>query len=129
MARPINRLTATKVANLKKKGRHADGGGLYIVVTGSGSKHWAYIYTRNGKTHEIGLGSVALPLADARKKAATCRAAVERGDDPRELRRRKEIPVFRTLAEEIFADKKSEFSDSYEKKWKRWLDYIYTVEV
>jgi Arm domain-containing DNA-binding protein len=129
MPRPIHKLSARKVKTVTKKGRYGDGGGLSLVVTGSGSKHWIFRYMRNRKAHEIGLGSIALSLSGARAKAAECREALANGQDPRGVRRRGDIPTFRTLAEELLAGKKSGWAESYAKKWRRQLDYIYGVSV
>jgi len=69
-AHGINRLSATKVNSIKKAGRHADGGGLYLKVRKSGSKGWVFIHMKNGKSKELGLGSCdVVSLSDARKKA------------------------------------------------------------
>ena len=74
MSRAINRLTVRKVETLNKAGRHADGGGLYLRITGQGSKSWSFLATYAGKRHEIGLGAVSsLGLAAARKVAAAMR--------------------------------------------------------
>ena len=40
-----------------KPGRHSDGGGLYLNVSPSGSKTWLFMWARDGKRREMGLGS------------------------------------------------------------------------
>ena len=71
MARVIGRLTALKVSRAIKHGMYADGGGLYLQVTGTGAKSWIYRYMLHGREREMGLGSLsAVCLADARTKAA-----------------------------------------------------------
>jgi hypothetical protein len=40
MARTRSRLTALKVASIKKPGLYADGGNLYLRVAREGSKGW-----------------------------------------------------------------------------------------
>lgn len=42
MARITQRLTAIEVTNLKEKGLYPDGDGLYLKVTGAGTKSWIY---------------------------------------------------------------------------------------
>ena len=44
MARQINRLSARRVQTLADPGRHADGGGLYLVVDKREGKRWVFIY-------------------------------------------------------------------------------------
>ena len=57
MARPTNKLTAVAVEKLKKIGRHADGGGLYLNISVSGSKSWVFIWAREKRKREMGLGA------------------------------------------------------------------------
>lgn len=84
MARGINRLSALKVKNQKKPGHYCDGGGLWLQVSGTGSKSWVFRYTRQGKTFELGLGSyLNVSLETAREKATDMRATLGRGDDPK----------------------------------------------
>ena len=89
MARRIDRLTAIAVAKKSAKGRYADGGGLYLQVGEKGGKSWMFRYSRNGKEHEMGLGSViTFSLAEARLRANRCRQLLADGIDP--LAERKE---------------------------------------
>lgn len=70
-------------AKISKPGRHADGGGLYLVVTRSGTRHWCFRYTRGGKAHEMGLGSFnTINLAEARGRARHCRQQLLDGTEP-----------------------------------------------
>jgi hypothetical protein len=88
MARVIGRLTALKVSRAIKSGMYADGGGLYLQVTGTGAKSWIYRYMLRGKEREMGLGSLsAVCLADARTKATECRSLRQAGVDPIEARK------------------------------------------
>jgi integrase len=87
VVKKINRLSARTVATLTKPGRHADGGDLYLKVDKGGAKRWVFLWMRNGRQREAGLGSVnAVPLAKAREKAAEMRAALADGRDPIEAR-------------------------------------------
>lgn len=83
MARPIKRLSDREVANKKDPGYYADGGGLWLQVSKAGTKSWIFRYTRQGKTHDLGLGSyLNVGLKAARDKAQEQREALGRGDDP-----------------------------------------------
>lgn len=87
MGRAVGRLSATLVAKTRKTGLHADGGGLYLQVTGAGARSWVYRFTLGGKTREMGLGSLqAVSLAQARQKATECRRQCAEGIDPIEAR-------------------------------------------
>ncbi len=77
------RLKTLKVKHARKPGMLADGNGLYLQVTRANARSWIFRYYRNGKSREMGLGSlVAVGLADARLKAAECRGVLANGIDP-----------------------------------------------
>ena len=87
MAHGINRLSARAVETAKNPGLIADGGGLYLQVSKSGAKSWLYKFMLNGRSREMGLGSLkAVSLANAREKAALCRSSLADGIDPIEAR-------------------------------------------
>ena len=103
MAKAANKLTARSVATLSEPGRHSDGGGLYLQVSPSGAKSWLFMFKRDGKRRELGLGSVReVPLAEARQKAAEMRRRLLEGEDPRQARDRDAGPVVPTFG--VFAD-------------------------
>ena len=77
------RLSSLTVKHARKPGMLADGNGLYLQVTRANARSWIFRYYRNGKSHEMGLGSLnAVSLADARLKAAACRGLLADGTDP-----------------------------------------------
>jgi hypothetical protein len=83
MARQMGRLTALAVSRAKSDGMYADGGGLYLQVTGAGARSWIYRYTLNGRSREMGLGSLAaVTLSEARARAAEARRLKSAGIDP-----------------------------------------------
>ena len=83
MPRTLNRLSPLKVQKLKQKGMHADGGGLYLRVTESGTKAWIFRFGENGKLRDMGLGPVhTISLPKARELARECRELRLRGIDP-----------------------------------------------
>ena len=80
MAREIKRLSPRAVATIAKRGRYADGGGLYLQVSAYDTKAWIFRYTLNGKPHEMGLGSLhTVLLPEAREAARECRKLVREG--------------------------------------------------
>ena len=90
--------------------RHADGNGLYLTVTPSGTKHWTQRLYIKGRRRSFGLGAYPLvPLGEARKLAAENRKVAREGGDPLEVRRKQaerrkkqdEIPNFRDAAEAV----------------------------
>jgi integrase len=83
MARQLEKLTAREVDVATTPGYLHDGGGLYLQISGSGSKSWVYRFTFNGKRRESGLGRYpALSLANARVKCRAGREQVALGIDP-----------------------------------------------
>jgi integrase len=85
MTRTIHKLTTRTVETISKPGRHSDGGGLYLSISGEGRRRWVFMYTRNAKQREAGLGSAAkggVSLKTARDKAAEGRALLKAGVDP-----------------------------------------------
>ncbi|MEJ7807079.1 MAG: integrase arm-type DNA-binding domain-containing protein [Telluria sp.] len=84
----LNKLTAVAILRLKEPGYYGDGGGLVLQVSLSGAKSWLFRYSRAGKKHEMGLGSLGtVDLAGARDKAKRCRAQLLEGQDPLDGRR------------------------------------------
>jgi len=77
------KLTAITVRKLQKPGLHADGNGLYLRITKTGSKSWVMRYQDHGKPKTIGLGSaVKIPLAEARETVERLQKAKRDGADP-----------------------------------------------
>ena len=96
----MSKLTALSVKKAKS-GKHGDGGGLYLVVSGTGARKWVLRIQVRGKRRDLGLGSATnVSLAEAREAAEDMRRAIRRGDDPVAERRRARatIPTFREAA-------------------------------
>ena len=114
------KLTA-KTVQTAKPGRHADGGGLYLLVKPTGARSWLLRVQVDGRRRDIGLGSAEtvalamrseiagdipleeksrLTLAEARELAARLRNAAKAGRDPAAERKRdrKAPPSFREAA-------------------------------
>lgn len=128
MTRELNRLTARKIAALATPGRHADGGGLYLVIDDAGSKRWVFLYRLNGKRREMGLGGLSkVPLATAREKAEAARHAVGRGLDPIEAANGKAappaIPTFAECAASYMRDHQASWRNpKHRAQWQQTLD-------
>lgn len=96
--RARNRLSASSITKGKATGLYADGGGLYLRISVSGTPGWIFRYARNGKTHDHGLGRYPdVTLARAREKAAECRTALTDDIDP--IERRKALRADTALAD------------------------------
>src|SRR5688572_25444806 len=131
MKRTINRLSARQVETLKKPGRHADGGNLYLKIAPDGSRRWVFMYILDGKQREMGLGSASkggVLLGAARSRAAGARAALAGGIDPmvakREAERRSAItnaPTFGKTADDYIAAMKPSWRNA-----KHAAQWVYT---
>jgi integrase len=96
----MRKLTALGVKKAAP-GRHGDGGGLYLMVSNSGSRKWVLRIQMNGKRRDFGLGSASkVSLSEAREAAEDMRRAVNRGQDPvaEKRRARAVMPTFREAA-------------------------------
>jgi len=104
VARKINRLNARAVATIAERGRHADGGGLYLSISPNGGRRWVFLFRWHGKPTEIGLGSVRdVTLARARELAAQARTKLTEGLNPRDARRLSEDATFGECADRVIA--------------------------
>ena len=111
------RLSAARVKAIKKPGMHGDGNGLYLRVTGSGSRSWMQRIVIHGRRRDLGLGGYpAIGLAEARALALANKALVTAGRDPLAERHRANVPTFREAAKKV-----------YEANLPRWRNGKHTV--
>jgi integrase len=102
----VAKLTAKSVERAKP-GRHADGLGLYLLVSKTGAKSWVLRVQVHGRRRDIGLGSIAeLTLAEARDKARELRKVAKSGRDPIAARDRAKfaVPTFEAATESCYRD-------------------------
>ncbi|MDO9164259.1 MAG: integrase arm-type DNA-binding domain-containing protein [Methylococcaceae bacterium] len=89
MAR-VKQLTVKQIENIKTAGYYADGKGLYLQVSKTISKSWLFIYWRDKKKTEVGLGSLFdVSLSEAREKALELNKQVSNGINPLKEKTRK----------------------------------------
>jgi integrase len=109
MARAIHKLSARAAERISKPGRHSDGGGLYLSVSGEGRRRWVFLYTWRGKLREAGVGSASkggVSLKAAREKAGEGRALVNTGLDPIAQWNKadpEQVPTFGKTADDFLA--------------------------
>lgn len=73
---------------LKLPGYYGDGAGLYLQVSGTGTKSWIFRFTLRGRQREMGLGGFPdVSLAKAREKRNAARELLAEGVDPLEVKR------------------------------------------
>jgi integrase len=122
--RRIHRLTPLKISQLKASGRHADGGGLELQISKTGTKAWLFRYTLHGREHRVGLGSIhTINLQEARARARAMRQQILDGVDPLLAKRQvlveqKQVKTFREVAESYMAVKLKSFrSAKHRAQW------------
>ena len=77
----LNRLKEKQVANAPEGKRLPDGGGLWLSTVRG--KSWVFVYTRDGKRRELGLGSCkGVTLKEARCLAVEAREVLKNGGVP-----------------------------------------------
>jgi integrase len=118
--RSLNRLTALMVQRLKVPGYYPDGGNLYLRVSEAGTKSWSFIFTRHGKTREMGLGVFpVVTLEGAREKALEARRMIQAGEDPIDKRQANKAAQQLSEAKRITFEKAAaQYIESHRAGWK-----------
>lgn len=146
MPRKLNNALTTLAVKNAKPGRHADGGGLHLLVKESGARSWVYRFMLNGKSRDVGLGAAAgsdaISLSDARDLASALRLKVKAGVDPLEERQQEAAQAlataqaaeiagitFKAVAEAyIAANEGSWRNEKHRQQWRNTLaTYVYPV--
>ena len=116
-----NKLSETRIRTLPV-GIHSDGDGLFLRVRKGGSRQWFFIYKRNGKRTELGLGghgqgTAPVSLALARERAEAIRQRLARGE---ELSSRK---TFADVMDDVLKVKEASFrNEKHRAQWRMTLD-------
>jgi len=115
-------------------GWHGDGDGLWLRVAPTGTRSWVFVWVRNGRRREMGLGgygsgAAEVSLAAARDKAEQVRAILVRGGNPLselpERQARSRHRTFGEVADEFLAVKQATFRNKkHAAQWRMTLtDY------
>ena len=104
----------------KDPGLIADGGGLYLQISQSGSKSWVFRFMLNRRSREMGLGSLnAVSLSLVREKASQCRTLLADGIDPIEYRdAEKSKQIAHTHKNITFREASESYITSHSAGWK-----------
>ena len=145
MPKKLSNVLTPLTVKSAKPGRHADGGGLHLLVKNTGARSWVYRFMLGGKSRDIGLGTAGpdgISLADARDARDALRLKVKAGIDPLEERQREATEAlaaaqaakvagitFKAVAETyIGANEGSWRNDKHRQQWKNTLaTYVYPV--
>ena len=128
------RLTPVGVNAKKAPGYYADGDGLYLQVSASGSKSWILRYMLNKRAREMGLGSVSkYTLSEAREKARKYRQLLDEGIDPIVHRQAERDKNLETLQQRrTFLQCAQEYHQLHASSWKnrkhaeQWINTLTT---
>ncbi|MEA3533219.1 tyrosine-type recombinase/integrase [Rhizobium sp. CC-YZS058] len=131
MARSLQKLSDAIVKSTKlKAGRHSDGGGLYLNVTPTGSRSWLFMWSRDGKRREMGMGSYpAVTLSKARSLSSSYREMVAAGSDPIAEKAKIEEPSFRDCCDQFLSSMETQWrNEKHRAQWRSTLnDYCQSI--
>jgi integrase len=120
MVRTIGRLTSLAVSRARKPGLYADGGGLYLQVSGAKGRSWLFRYMLRGDARAMGLGSAGdVSLATARATAREYRGELQVGIDPIEARKERQGKVRLAAAQSMtFAACAGAYIETHKAGWR-----------
>jgi integrase len=116
---------SSRTVDTAKPGKYADGGGLYLIVSPSGSQKWVFRYMRDGRAREMGLGAATgANLAQARTKALDAASKLSAGVDPlHDKARSTGVPTFAVFADEVRQSLSAGFrNEKHRAQWKMTLE-------
>ncbi len=123
-----HKLSESNLKRLDKPGVYGDGDGLFLRVRKGGSKQWFFIFKRDGKRTEIGLGgygqgTAPVSLLLAREKAEVIRQKLARGEDPREeARKPARVVTFKDCMDGLLKAKAGDWTnDKHRAQWEMTL--------
>lgn len=143
MPRKLNHALTAMSVKAAKPGRHADGGGLHLLVKKSCARSWVYRYMLKGKSRDIGLGTAGpdgISLSVARDLASALRLKVKAGIDPLAERQREAADAiaaaqaaeiagitFKQVAEAHIKANESDWrNEKHRQQWRNTLStYVY----
>lgn len=123
---PHKALSVAKIRQLIKPGKYADGDGLYLVISKSGTRKWIWRAVISGKRRELGVGGHSTSLAEARDAAQELSLNHRRGHDILDQRRKmkRSIPNFKDAAILVHAHHKDSWKNP--KHSAQWINTLTT---
>ena len=126
-------LTALFVHKTRRVGKHSDnrGHGLYLYVSGTGSKRWEQRITLDTRCRYLGLGRYPdVSLREARKRALRNRLLVDDGIDPyvhKYSQGHRVVPTFAEAVEHVIRLRRPKWTgEKTEQRWRRALElYVF----
>ena len=116
----MHKLSTRKIMSLKLPGRHSDGKGLYLLIKKTGRKSWVYMWNKNHRRREMGLGGFPdVSLSKAREKAQLAREMVADDHDPIIEKKKVVIKSFGEAADHLVETLQADWSN--EKHRQQWI--------
>ncbi len=130
MARTYSPLTATQIKQAKPKIKDyklSDGGGLYLLVTKAGGKHWKLKYKFNGKETKLSLGAYpSVTLSKARELREQYKTDIANSINPNQVKKAEKVALIQEelkqentltkIADELFLQIEDGATPKYLKK-------------
>lgn len=118
-SKQLHRLNALKVSREIAPGYYADGGGLYLQISKSGSRSWIFRFSLGRRGREMGLGSLSvISLAEARAQASSCRKMLAVRIDPIEARNTERQLAATAPHAKTFKEAAEDFIETHRGSWK-----------
>lgn len=113
---PLTDVQIRKALPRDKAWKLADAGGLYVLISPSGSKLWKHKPRINGKEQKLSYGAYPLvSLKEARQKRDETKLSIMRGENPVQKRREEKLAAayrganrFHHVAEEYISKREAE---------------------
>lgn len=119
----INKLTTRKIQSVRTPGRLSDGKGLYLRVKDTGRKSWVFMWNKNQRRREMGLGGFPdISLAKARDRAQAVREMIADDIDPIAEKQKTVIVTFEEAAQHLVKTLQSDWKN--EKTRQQWVRTI-----
>ena len=116
----MHKLTTRKIMSVKTPGRLSDGRGLYLRVKKTGRKSWVYMWSKDHRRREMGLGPYPdVSLALAREKAQQARELIANDKDPINEKKKTVVKSFGEAADHLVATLQADWSN--EKSRQQWI--------
>ena len=121
----INKLTTRRIQSEKSPCRLSDGKGLYLRVKESGRKSWVFMWNKNHRRRQMGLGGFPdVSLAKARERAQAMRAMIADDLDPISEKQKKIVKTFGEAAEDLVVTLQSDWkNEKTRQQWIRTINY------
>ena len=136
MARTTTALTATQIKQAKPRAKEYklnDGGGLYLLVTKAGGKHWKLKYKFMGKEKKLSLGKYPdITLSKARELREENKQLIANSIDPNKLKQiaklkqqeqeERDLNTLDNITDEFFIQIEDSATSKYLKKLRSYYD-------